>query len=433
MRYQPINRQLFIDNRDRLKKHINPKSVAVFNSNDVMPTSADGIHPFKQNTDLFYLTGIDQQETILLICPDAVLEKHREILFIRYTNDEIAIWEGQQLTKEEATQISGIKTVFWTTDFKRIFNEIIIENRNIYLNTNEHLRADTTVETRDARFLKWCRNTFPLHQYERLAPLMRRLRTVKSAEETQQIRHACDITDKAFRRILGMIRPGIWEFEIEAEIVYEFLKNRSRGSAYEPIIASGAGSCVLHYTANNRQCMDGDLVLMDFGAEYANYAADVTRTVPVSGHFTKRQKDVYNAVLRVQKAAINLLRPGNTLEDYNKEVGKIMEAELIALGLLDADEVQNQDEEAPLYRKYFMHGTSHHLGLDVHDVGNRHRAFEAGMVFSCEPGIYIIDEKIGIRIENDILITEDGPVDLTKNIPVEADEIESLMKTLMKN
>jgi Xaa-Pro aminopeptidase len=427
MRYFPVNSQLFIDNRDRLKKYLNPNSVAVFNSNDVLPTSADGIHPFKQNPDLFYLTGIDQQETILLICPDAVLEKHREILFIRYTNEEIAIWEGQQLSKENATEVSGIRTVFWTTEFERIFKEIVIENRNIYLNSNEHLRADTTVETRDARFLKWCKNAFPLHQYERIAPIMCRLRTVKSAEEIQQIRHACDITNKAFRRILGIIRPGIWEFEIEAEIVYEFLKNRSRGSAYEPIIASGAGSCVLHYTANDRQCADGDLLLMDFGAEYANYAADVTRTVPVNGRFSKRQKDVYNAVLRVQKAAINLLRPGNTIETYNKEVGRIMEAELIALNLLDANEVKNQDRETPLYRKYFMHGTSHHLGLDVHDVGSRHLAFEAGMVFTCEPGIYVRNEEIGIRIENDILITKDGPVDLTKDIPNEADEIESLM------
>ncbi len=427
MRYLPINSQLFIDNRTRLKKYLNPKSVAVFNSNDVMPTSADGIHPFKQNTDLFYLTGIDQQETILLICPDAIMEKHREILFIRYTNEEIATWEGQQLTKEDAAELSGIQTVFWTTDFDRIFRELVAENRMIYLNTNEHLRADTTVETRDARFLKWCRDAFPLHQYERTAPLMRRLRAVKSPDEIQQIRHACDITEKAFRRILGVIRPGKWEFEIEAEIVYEFLKNRSRGSAYEPIIASGAGSCVLHYTANDRQCVDGDLLLMDFGAEYANYAADVTRTVPVNGRFTKRQKDVYNAVLRVQKAAIGLLRPGNTLEAYNKEIGKIMEAELIALDLLNADEVKNQAKESPLYRKYFMHGISHHLGLDVHDVGNRHRVFEAGMVFTCEPGIYISDEAIGIRIENDILITDNGPVDLTENIPIEADEIESLM------
>jgi len=427
MRYHPINSQLFIDNRNRLKKHLNPKSVAVFNSNDVMPTSADGIHPFKQNTDLFYLSGIDQKETILLICPDAVMEKHREVLFIRYTNEEIAVWEGQQLTKEDAAKLSGIKTVFWTTDFDRIFRELVAESQIIYLNTNEHLRADTMVETRDARFLKWCRQAFPLHQYKRLAPIMCRLREVKSSEEIYQIRYACNITDKAFRRILGMIRPGIWEFEIEAEIVYEFLKNRSRGSAYEAIIASGAASCVLHYTVNDRQCMDGDLVLMDFGAEYANYAADVTRTVPVNGRFTKRQKDVYNAVLNVQKQAIDMLRPGNTLEEYNKAVGKIVEAELIALGLLNADEVKKQDKDTPMYRKYFMHGISHHLGLDVHDVGNRHCVFEPGMVFTCEPGIYIKEEKIGIRIENDILITENNPVDLTENIPIEADEIEALM------
>lgn len=428
MRYTLPDSQFFTDNRKQLAGLLKPGAVAVFNANDVMPSSADGTHPFKQNTDLFYLTGIEQQETILLICPDALKGKNREILFIRPTSEEVAVWQGEQLTKIAAGEISGVSTVLWTTDFEKVFRELAVENLIIYLNSNEHSRADTTVETRDDRFREWCMNLFPLHQYDRLAPLMQDLRMIKSPTEIKQIRKAVAITDKAFRRALGMIRPGVWEFEIEAEIIYEFLKRRSRGPAYETIIASGINSCVLHYTANNRQCGEGDLVLMDFGAEYANYAADVTRTVPVSGHFTERQRDVYNAVRRVQKAAIDLLQPGNTLEAYNKEVGKIMESALIGLGLLNADDVERQDEEKPLYRKYFMHGTSHHLGLDVHDVGSRHRVFEAGMVFTCEPGIYIRDEAIGIRIENDILITENGPEDLTAGVPVEADEIENLMK-----
>ncbi len=427
MKYLPIDADLFVQNRRRFVEQLKPNSIAVFNSNDIMPTSADGTHAFIQQTDLFYLSGIDQEESTLVICPDAKEEKHREILFLKETNEQIALWEGQKYTKDEATAVSGIKTVYWNHEFNNIFKPSVFQSESIYLNTNEHLRADDSVDTRDKRFLRWCRSAFPLHHYRRTAPIMQDLRTIKSPLEVDLIKTACNITDKAFRRLLGFIEPGVWEFEIEAEICHEFLRNRSRGPAFETIIASGVDSCTLHYVKNDKQCREGDLVLMDFGAEYANYAGDVTRTVPVSGRFSKRQKEVYNAVLNVQKTAIRMLTPGETLDEYTREVGKVMETELIGLGLLDAEEVKKQSEDQPLYKKYFPHGTSHHLGLDVHDYGDRYRKFEPGMVLTCEPGIYIKDETIGVRIENNILITEDEPVDLTEAIPREADEIEDLM------
>lgn len=427
MRYLPIDKRLFIRNRKRFVKKLEKKSIAVFNSSDIMPTSADGTHGFIQQTDLFYLSGIDQEESTLVICPDAKEEKFREILFLKETNEKIALWEGHKYSKDEATAVSGIKSVYWNHEFNNIFKPLVLESDNIYLNTNEHLRADSSVETRDGRFLQWCRKCFPLHHYQRLAPIMHHLRAVKSTPEVELIKKACRITDTTFRRLLGFVKPGVWEFEIEAEIYHEFLRNRSRGPAFETIVASGIDSCTLHYVKNDKQCRDNELVLIDFGAEYANYAADVTRTVPVNGKFSKRQKEVYNAVLKVQKAAIKLLKPGNTIEKYTRKVGKIMEAELIRLGLLKAAAVKKQSDDEPLYRKYFPHGTSHHLGLDVHDYGDRHRKFEPGMVFTCEPGIYIRDEAIGIRIENDILITKDEPVDLTGGIPREAEEIEELM------
>ena len=427
MKYLPIDKKLFIQNRKRFAKQLENKSVAVFNSNDIMPTSADGAHGFIQQTDLLYLSGIDQEESTLVICPDAKEEKYREILFVKETNPAIALWEGHKYSKDEARAVSGIKSVYWNHEFENVFKPLVFESDNIYLNTNEHLRADGKVETRDARFLRWCRKLFPLHHYRRLAPIMHYLRAVKSKPEVELIKKACSITDKTFRRLLGFIKPGVWEFEIEAEICHEFIRNRSRGPAFQTIVASGADSCTLHYVKNDKQCRDGELVLIDFGAEYANYAADLTRTVPVNGKFNKRQKDVYNAVLKVQKAAIKLLKPGKTIDDFSREVGKTMEAELIRLKLFKAAEVKKQSADQPLYKKYFPHGTSHHLGLDVHDYGNRYRKFEAGMVFTCEPGIYINDEGIGIRIENDILITKDGPLDLTAGVPREAEEIEDLM------
>ena len=427
MRYAKIDPSLFVKNRQRLSKQLKPNSIAFLNSNDFMPTSADGTHPFVQQTDLFYLSGIDQEETVLVVCPDAFEKKHREILFIKETNEQIAVWEGQKHSKATAQDISGIQTVYWTSELEGILRPLILQSKNIYLNTNEHLRAAVTVETRDMRFLKWCRQVFPLHQYERLAPIMHDLRAVKSPPEIQLIKAACAITEKAFRRLLGFIRPGVWEYEVEAEIVHEFVRNRSRGPAFETIVASGIDSCTLHYVKNDKQCQSGDLVLIDFGAEFANYAADVTRTVPVSGKFSRRQKEVYNAVLKIQKAAIQMLEPGNSLESCQEEVAKLVETELIRLGVLKRADIKKQPTGSPLYKKFFPHGTSHHLGLDVHDYGDKYRKFEPGMVLTCEPGIYIRHESIGIRIENDILITRKGPVDLTETIPREAEEIEDLM------
>ncbi len=427
MKYRKIDSRLFVKNRQRFSKQLKPNSIAVLNSNDFMPTSADGTHPFVQQTDLFYLSGIDQEETVLVICPDAPEKKHKEILFIRETSEQIATWEGQKHSKEDAQNISGIKTVHWTSELDGILRPLIIQSANIYLNTNEHLRAAVTVETRDRRFLEWCQNAFPLHHYERLAPIMNDLRAVKSPQEIELIKTACSITGKAFRRLLGFIRPGVWEYEVEAEIVHEFMRNRSGGPAYETIVASGIDSCTLHYVKNDKQCKKGDLVLIDFGAEYANYAADVTRTVPVSGRFSKRQKEVYNAVLKIQKAAIKMLKPGNTLEACQEKVAKLIEAELIRLRVLKKADIKKQPADSPLYKKFFPHGISHHLGLDVHDYGDKYRKFEPGMVFTCEPGIYIRDESIGVRIENDILITPKGPVDLTQSIPREVEDIEDLM------
>ena len=427
MKYHKIDSKLFVRNRQRFFKQLKANSIAVFNSNDFMPTSADGSHPFVQQTDTFYLSGIDQEETVLVICPDAPDEKQKEILFIKETNEQIATWEGQKYTKEQAQDISGIKTIHWTSELYTILRTLVVQSENIYLNTNEHLRAAVTVETRDMRFVRWCRQAFPLHNYERLAPIMNDLRAVKSSLEIELIKEVCDITEKAFRRLLGFIRPGVWEYEVEAEIVHEFMRNRSRGPVFETIVASGIDSCTLHYVRNDKQCNDGDLVLIDFGAEYANFASDVTRTVPVNGKFSKRQKEVYNAVLKIQKAAIKMLKPGNTLEEYQKDVSKLVEAALIRLGVLKKAEVKKQSEDSPLYKKFFPHGTSHHLGLDVHDYGDKYRKFVPGMVLTCEPGIYIRDEAIGVRIENDILITKNEPIDLTETIPREVEEIEELM------
>jgi Xaa-Pro aminopeptidase len=394
-----------------------------------MPTNADGTMAFRQNNDLFYLSGVDQEESILLLFPDAKDVRNHEILFIRETNDHILTWEGYKLTKEQAREVSGIKNIYWTSEFKQVLNTLMAEAEHVYLNSNEHLRAVIEVETRDARFVKWCKENYPLHQYERSAPVMHHLRAIKSEVEIELIKQACSITEKAFRRLLKFIKPGVMEYEIEAEIYHEFLRHRSRGPAYGSIIASGANACILHYVDNNRECKDGDVLLLDFGAEYANYASDLTRSVPVNGTFTARQREVYAAVLRVMKTATNMLVPGNTLDQYHSFVGTVMQNELINLGLLNESDVKNQDPDKPLYKKYFMHGTSHFLGLDVHDVGNKYRPFEPGMVFTCEPGIYIREEGLGIRLENDILVTAHGPVDLMKNIPLELEDIEACMRS----
>lgn len=429
MRYLPIDNQLFVQNRQRLAAQLKPKSMVVLNANDIMPTNADGTMTFRQNNDLFYLTGVDQEETILVLFPDHPDERFREVLFLRETSELIEIWEGHKLTKEEAEQTSGIsrKNVYWTHQFEAIFIQLVFEAEQVYLNTNEHTRNGSEVETRDARFIQQFKARYPLHRLERLAPIMHYLRAIKLPQEVELIGRAIDITDSMFRRLLGFIKPGVWEYEIEAEMMHEFLRLRSRGAAYTPIIAAGKNACVLHYIDNSAQCQDGDVLLLDIGAEYANYNADMTRSVPVNGRFTARQRAVYDAVLRVMKEATQLLRPGNLWDEYHREVGKIMESELIGLNLLDRDAVAKQDPDAPLYKKYFMHGTSHFLGLDVHDVGNKYRRFEPGMVFTVEPGIYIREEGLGIRLENNILITESGNIDLMGNIPLEADEIETLM------
>ena len=427
MRYAPIPNSLFSNNRKRFVKELKPGSLAVFNSNDIMPTSADGTMLFKQQTDIFWLSGVDQEESILLIFPDSVLPEHREILFLKETSAEIAIWEGAKLTKDGAREVSGVQTVYWLSQFKTILHQLMCECEQVYLNSNEHLRAVIEVETRDARFVKWCKEHYPLHAYNRVQPIMHKLRVIKSKEEVELIQEACNITEKGFRRLLGFVKPGVWEYEIEAELVHEFIRNRSKGFAYGPIIASGFNACVLHYVDNDKRCKKNDVILLDVAAEYANYASDLTRCLPVSGQFSKRQKAVYNAVLRVMRGASALLKVGNNINDYHEAVGKMMEEELIKLKLLKLSEVRKQNPKAPLYKKYFMHGTSHFLGLDVHDYGDRYRKFEAGMVFTCEPGIYIRKEKLGIRLENDILITKNGNVDLMKNIPIEAEEIEALM------
>ena len=349
------------------------------------------------------------------------------MLFLKETSPQIAVWEGAKLNKEQAYNTSGIRSVFWLDQFESVLKNVMHQAKAVYLNSNEHLRATIEVETRDARFVKWIKEHYPLHEIERSAPIMHEIRSVKLPQEIELMQKACNLTKQGVERVLKFLKPGVMEYEIEAELLHEFVKNRSRGFAYEPIIASGASACVLHYTDNNKACNAGEVVLMDFGAEYANYASDLTRCFPVSGKFTARQKDVYNAVLRVMKAATNMLRPGTHLNEYHKEVGKLMEAELISLGLIDKTDIKNQNPAWPAYKKYFMHGTSHYIGLDVHDVGSWTLPMQEGNVFTCEPGIYIPEEELGIRLENDILVTNGDTKDLMADIPLEVEEIENLM------
>jgi len=426
MKYLQIDNQLFIENRKRFTSKLKANTLAILNSNDVLPTNADGTMPFRQNNDLFWLSGVDQEESVLLIYPDNKEEK--EILFLKETNAHIAIWEGAKLDKQKALATSGIADIYWLSEMESKLEELIGKCDGIYLNKNIHSRSASEVETRDDRFRKMISEKYNKEILE-VAPIMHELRSIKSETEIALMQNACNITEKGVRRILPLIKPGIMEYEIEAELMHEFLRNRSSGFAYQPIIGSGRDSCVLHYIENNKECKNGDILLMDFGAEYANYASDLTRTVPVNGKFSDRQKAVYNSVLHVMKEATNMLRPGTILKQYNTEIGRIMELELIKLGLLDKHDVQKQDPEKPLFRQYFMHETSHYLGLDVHDVGNFDWAMKEGMVFTCEPGIYILEEELGIRLENDILVTSNGPDDLMKNIPIEAEEIEDLMNS----
>lgn len=427
MKYATIPNGLFSDNRHKFKNHLKPGSLAVFYSNDIMPTNADGSMGFKQNSDLFYLTGIDQEDTILLVFPDAKDGKHTEVLFIKETSELIAIWEGAKLTKQQAEEVSGIRQIYWYHEFDKVFKTLVFQAENIYLNSNEHTRRYIDTQSAEDRFNAQLRNRYPLHTYLRSAPIMHKIRAVKSAYEIELIQKACDITEKGFRRLLSFVKPGVFEYEIEAELIHEFVRNKSRGFAYGPIIASGKNACVLHYVENDKECKDGEVILLDVAAEYANYASDLTRVLPVNGKFTKRQKEVYNAVLLVKNEATKLLVQGNTFEKYNKAVGELMTEQLLKLGLLKTDDLKTQNPAWPAYKKYFMHGTSHFLGLDVHDVGFFHEPMQAGMVFTVEPGIYIPEEGIGIRLEDDILVTTAEPINLMKNIPIEADEIENLM------
>ncbi len=428
MKYEQISNQLFINNRKKFMGQMKAKSIAVFNSNDIYPISADSTMPFQQHRDIFYLSGADQEETILVLFPDAMDKKHQEVLFVRETNDHIAVWEGEKLTKRRATEVSGIKSVYWLSDFDKIFFDLMTEADTLYVNTNEHYRQAVETQTREDRFIQKCKEQFPAHQVAKSNPILQQIRGVKEADEIALMQTACNITEKGFRRILDFVKPGVWEHEIEAEYLHEFVRNRSKGFAYTPILASGNNANVLHYIENNQKCMDGHLILMDVAAEYANYSSDMTRTIPVNGKFTKRQKEVYNAVLRVKNEATQLLVPGTIWAEYHKEVGKLMTSELIGLGLLDKEDIQHQDKDWPAYKKYFMHGTSHHIGLDTHDYGELKTSMKSNMVFTVEPGIYIPDEKMGIRLEDDVVIQDKGePFNLMRNIPIEVEELEELM------
>jgi Xaa-Pro aminopeptidase len=428
MKYDRIDNTLYIANRQKFAAQMATNTLAVFNSNDIYPVSADSTLPFAQHRDILALSGVDQEESILVLFPGASNPAHKEVLFLKETSELIAIWEGEKLTKQTAFETSGIQTVYWLQQFPTIFKQMMAEASGIYLNTNEHLRANTEVETREDRFIKQVKQDYPAHQVYKSAPIMHKIRSIKNQIELDLMQTACNITEAGVRRLLGFIKPGVWEYEIEAELAHEFLRKRSKGFAYTPIIASGKNACVLHYIENNQQCKDGDVILLDVGAEYANYSSDLTRCIPVNGRFTARQKAVYNAVLHVKNEATKLLVPGTIMAEYHKQVGHLMEEQLVNLGLISLDDIKNQDAAWPAYKKYFMHGTSHFLGLDTHDVGLWHEPIAANMVFTVEPGIYIPAEGLGIRLEDDVVVQASGvPFNLMANIPIEADHIEELM------
>jgi Xaa-Pro aminopeptidase len=430
MKYDRIDSSLYVKNREKFTQRMEKNTLAVFNSNDIYPISADSTMPFQQHRDILYLSGVDQEESILVLFPDCSNPAHREVLFLKETSEHIAIWEGEKLTKQAAFDTAGIKTVYWLQQFPTIFKQLMAEAKGIYLNTNEHLRANTEVETREDRFIKKVKQDFPAHQVFKSAPILHKIRSIKESIELELIQKACKITEAGVRRLLSYIKPGVWEYEIEAELAHEFLRNRSKGFAYTPIIASGKNACVLHYIENNQQCKDGDVILLDVGAEYANYASDLTRCIPVNGRFSARQKEVYKSVLHVKTEAQKLLVPGTIMAEYHKQVGLLMEEQLVNLKLITLDDIKNQNPDWPAYKKYFMHGTSHFLGLDTHDVGLWNEPIQAGMVFTCEPGIYIPEEGLGIRLEDDLVVQEKGePFNLMKDIPLEAEEIENLMNS----
>lgn len=426
MRYKPFDSGLFVKNRKKLIEKLKPGALAIIHSNDEMPRNGDQFFPFRQNSDMFYLTGLDQEKCILVLFPDHPNEAMREMVFTVKTNDLMVTWYGHKYTLEQVTEVSGVETVKWLDDFDAVLHELMARAGIVYLNMNEYPRFSTPVPSRDLRFAHELKQKYPLHEYDRLAPIITKLRMVKEDEEIAAISRACEITGDAFGRVLNFVKPGVMEYEVEAEITHEYIRNGSSGHAYPPIVASGSNNCILHYGQNDRQCRDGDLLLLDFGAEYGNYAGDCSRTIPVNGKFTRRQRQVYEAVLRVLRQASQMLVPGTTIDSYHAKVCKLIENELIGLGLFTREDVRNQDPENPLFFKYYMHGTSHFMGLDVHDVGGKQDVLQKGMVLSCEPAIYIPEEGFGIRLENDILV-DDVPVDLMAHIPIEPDEIEALM------
>ncbi len=428
MKYDKINSELFKKNRKNFIAKMKPNSVAFFNSNDIYPVSADSTLPFEQQRDIFYLSGVDQEESVLMLTSNSEKTGYKEVLFLKETSPHIAVWEGPKLDKKQAYETSGIETVFWLDEMEKIIDEVMQNCETIYYNHNEHYRAKVEVETREERFNKWIESKFKNKRKERSNPILQRLRSIKDPIEIKLIQRACDITQKGFRRILNFVKDGVWEYEIEAEFIHEFLKNRSKKFAYTPIIASGNNANILHYIENNKQCRDGELILMDVGAEYANYSSDMTRTIPVSGRYTQRQKDIYNAVLRVKNNATKMLVTGTDWKKYHVEVGKLMTSELLGLKLLDKSDIQNETKDKPAYKKYFMHGTSHHMGLDTHDYGLLDDPMEENMVFTVEPGIYLPDENFGVRLEDDVVIQKNGsPINLMKDIPIEIEEIEDLM------
>ncbi len=427
MRYRKIDPSLFVKNRANLAQYLQPNSLVVLHSNDILPTNGDEVMPFHQNSNLFYLSGIDQAETLLLLYPDAPQASWKELLFVQATDEQSQIWEGERHTLETARDISGIAQVHWMHDFYRLFHTLMGLVVYVYLDIDEHPRAIPKVPTCSRRFARWCKEQYPLHRYERLAPIMNYLRATKSDPEIDLIREACKITAQGFRKILPLVKPGIMEYELEAALIGEFVRNGSRGFSYAPIVASGANACILHYKANDQSCQAGETILLDVGAEYAHYQSDCTRVVPVGGQLTPRQRAVYEAVLRIMRQAQTLLVPGNSPPIYHQQVGEIVTQELVELGLLDRTDLKNQSLENPAYKKYFMHGIGHHIGLDTHDVGNLGGEFSSGMVLTIEPGIYIREESLGIRLENVFVVREDGPENLMPNIPIEIEEIEELM------
>lgn len=430
MRYKPLNSSIYKRNRLNFMNQMKEDSMAIFNSNDIYPVSADSELPFEQHRDIFHLTGIDQEETILILYPSSKDSKTRENLFIRKSDEHTKIWEGEKLTKQLASELSGIESVYFVEDFKNILHSISSKIDTFYINKNEHYRANSPVETREDRFISWLLKKYPAHKVEKSNPILQRLRSIKHLDEINQIKKACQITKKGFDRVLKFVKPGVWEYQIEAEFIHEFINNSSKGFAYSPIIASGLDNNVLHYVKNNKQCKDGDLILMDVGAEYGNYSSDMTRTIPVSGRFSKRQRDVYNSVLNVKNEATKLLKVGNNWKTFHEQVGEIMTKELLNIRLIDKVDIKNETKKNPAYKKYFMHGTSHHLGLDTHDYGLLEDPFQENMVFTVEPGIYIPREGFGVRLEDDVVIKSKGePINLMIDIPIEAEEIEDIMNS----